>query len=68
MTMPRYVAVRSAFDALSQSIESYWSVSSNQRSRNYAIRAMKLIIKNIENAVISKDKRAVSYLMSAKEI
>ena len=62
-TMPKYLAACTAFDALSQSIESFWSVNSNTKSRKLSLKAMELIIKNIEKSVIQKNKRSTSKLM-----
>ena len=46
------------FDALSQCIESYWSVSSTNKSRNYSVKGMKLILSNIINATLKNSKFA----------
>ena len=67
-TMSKYVAACSAFDALSQSIESYWSINSNSKSKKISLEAMRLIFKNIEKAVILKDKRSVTKLMFASNL
>jgi alcohol dehydrogenase len=46
-SMPRYVAACSGFDALSQSIESYWSLAATDESKQYAIEAIGLICENL---------------------
>tara|TARA_B100000780_G_C21120855_1_gene453998 strand:- start:1179 stop:2297 length:1119 start_codon:yes stop_codon:yes gene_type:complete len=51
MSTPRYIAASSAVDALSQSIESIWSIYSTEESIAFAKEAIRLIIDNVENAV-----------------
>ncbi|MBS83216.1 MAG: alcohol dehydrogenase [Gammaproteobacteria bacterium] len=50
-TMPPYLTATCGMDALTQSIESYWSVNSTNESKRYAKESISLILKNIENAV-----------------
>ena len=57
-SLPSYVTACSGFDALSQCIESYWSISSTNKSRNYSVKGMKLITKNIVNATLKNSKFA----------
>jgi len=47
---PRLTAI-TGMDALSQAIESYWSVNSNGESKEYARRAIPLILGNLKKAV-----------------
>ena len=49
MSTPKHVSANSAADALTQSIESIWSINST-KSIDYA-KAIKLLIDNVENAV-----------------
>lgn len=51
ISTPRHIAACSAVDALSQSIESIWSVNSTVESIAYAKEAIRLIIQNVENAI-----------------
>jgi len=51
MNLPRYITATSGIDALSQAIESYWSIHSTDESKILAAKAIKLIHKNIINAV-----------------
>ncbi len=51
LSLPGKVAAASGMDALSQAIESYWSVNSNQRSKDYARRAIELARDNLIPAV-----------------
>ena len=41
----------SGIDAFSQAVESYWSVNSNQESKNYSSESIKLILENLVSAV-----------------
>jgi alcohol dehydrogenase class IV len=47
-SQPRYLMACAACDALSQAIESYWSVSSTAQSREFSADAMRLILPNLE--------------------
>lgn len=51
MNLPRYITATSGIDALSQAIESYWSIHSTDESKMLAAKAIKLIHENIINAV-----------------
>lgn len=50
------------FDALSQSVESYWSINSTNESKKYASKSMSLIIDNLFNA--SKGNKEAKNSMS----
>mgnify|MGYP006092932607 CR=1 FL=1 len=54
----KYQMAVSGFDALSQGIESYWSINSDKESLNYAKRAINLIWQNLIPA-IAGDKIAL---------
>ena len=45
--VPNTIKATCAFDAFSQSIESYWSINSTKRSKNISARAIKIIKNNI---------------------
>lgn len=47
-TMPGYLTASTGFDALSQAIESFWSVQATPFSRTHALRALELIHLNLE--------------------
>ena len=53
-----YQTAVSGADALAQSIESYWSINSNEESKEYSREALKLIIKNLPKAVNNNCKEA----------
>lgn len=48
---PKKVAAAGAMDALAQAIESYWSVRSTKTSRILSIKALRLILANIESSI-----------------
>lgn len=63
--VPQYIAACSAMDALSQAVESYWSVNSNNESKGYAKEAIRLILPAIENAVLNSDCKAKEKMAKA---
>jgi alcohol dehydrogenase class IV len=64
-SMTRYLAASSAFDALSQSIESMWSVNSTIQSRKFSRKAINLIMNNLYNSVNKKDLKALTKMAEA---
>ena len=48
-TLPMYQKKATMLDALSHSIESYWSVNSTDESKNYSKQALELILNNYDN-------------------
>jgi alcohol dehydrogenase class IV len=62
-SLPKKIKASSAIDALSQAIESYWSVNSNRTSVEYSRKAIKQLISNIEGAVLSNDETANKRIM-----
>lgn len=55
-----YQAACSGVDALCQSIESYWAVASTEESKDYAMKAAKLLWANLKTAVETKDLEALN--------
>jgi len=51
LSMPKGVASVTAIDALSQAIESYWSINSTDESKSYSQKAIKIILENIRDSV-----------------
>jgi len=45
-------------DALSQGIESYWNINSTEESKDYARKAIKLVMDNLIKAVHNPDKKS----------
>ncbi len=58
-----YQMTCSGLDALSQAIESCWSVRSTAESREYALQALRLIYPALPKAVLEKDKNAIARLV-----
>ena len=66
--MPKNLAASAAIDALSQSIESYWSVGSTNESQQYARQSIEIILASIEKAVIEKDADAKDLMSLAANL
>jgi len=71
--MPKDIAASVAIDALSQAIESYWSVGATSESRKFAEKSIEIILASIEKAVNendsdSKASMAIAANLSGKAI
>ncbi len=66
--MPKNIAASTAIDALSQAIESYWSVGSTTESQQYAWQSIEIILASIEKAVIEKDADAIDSMSLAANL
>lgn len=64
---PKQTAI-SGMDALTQAIESYWSVNSTEESKKYCKEAIKLIFKNLEQAVNSPNQQNRANMMAAANL
>lgn len=51
LNQPKYLASCAGLDAVSQAIESYWSVGSTDESRSYAKEALRLLLGNLDKAI-----------------
>lgn len=56
--MPPKVTADCGLDALSQSIESYWSVRSTPESRLISLKAIDLVLANLESAVVNPSMKS----------
>ena len=63
-TLPLYQKKSTMLDALCQGIESYWSVNSNDESKEYAKKAIKLILENYKK-YINGDKSVYKKILKA---
>ncbi len=55
--LPSHIVAASGMDALSQAVESYWSVKSTEKSKNFASESIVLILEVLQDAV-KGDKQA----------
>lgn len=58
LSMPSRLAASTGLDALSQGIESYWSVNASEQSKKFAGQAIKLANQSILSAVKKRDPKA----------
>lgn len=58
MNLPSELTAVTAMDALSQAVESYWSVNSTEESKKYAEESIKLILNNLLVAVHNQGKQS----------
>ena len=65
LKLPRYETACSGMDALSQAIESYWSVKSNIESRKYARKSIKLSVNNLFDSVNNPSQISRKNMMEA---
>jgi len=73
MSLPQKITAFTGMDALCQAIESYWNVKSTEESKDYASKAIKLTIENLEHAVVkntetSKKAMALAAHLAGKAI
>ena len=54
MGLPNYQKKSTILDALSQAIESYWSVNSNDTSKGYAKEAIEIIDNNLKDVAATE--------------
>lgn len=64
MSMPMHLVVSSALDAVAHATESYWAKAHNVVSEIYALKAVSMIMKNLEHLIGTKDKN--DYLAMAE--
>ncbi|MFH1607948.1 MAG: phosphonoacetaldehyde reductase [archaeon] len=66
--LPKKIAASNGMDALSQAIESYWSIHSTNESKRFAEESVRLVFENLERAVNSEDKNAKEKMMLASNL
>lgn len=64
-TLPLYQKKATMLDALCQGIESYWSVKSTEESKEYAAKAIQLILKNYKDYINGNTKVYKSILLAS---
>jgi alcohol dehydrogenase len=63
-----YLSASTGMDAMSQSIESFWSVNSTKESREYSREALQSLLKFLSRAVLENDVVAKSKVMMAAHL
>jgi alcohol dehydrogenase class IV len=66
--LPSYISACTGFDALSQAIESYWSVGGTVQSKKYAAEAIVLLISCLERVVNGDEELAKDAVMRAANL
>lgn len=64
-TLPEYQKKATMMDAFCHAIESFWSVNSTQESKEYARRAIRLIIENKDSYLQNNEKGNIEMLRAA---
>ena len=67
-SLNKYVTACSGFDALSQAIESYWSVNSNAKSKMFSEKAIKILKKNLVQVVNRPTRKNREAVMLASHL
>jgi alcohol dehydrogenase class IV len=60
-----YLTAVTLFDAFSQAIESYWATGSNEVSREYSAKSIKLILENFDNLISKPDSEVRDNMLLA---
>lgn len=60
-TLPEYQKKCTLLDALSQAIESFWSVRSNDISKKFSIKAIELILNNVQGYLQNQNLTEIMY-------
>ena len=63
-----YLSASTGMDAMTQSIESFWSINSNETSRGHSSEAMRILWKYLPLAVNSNDEKAKEKVMTAAHL
>ena len=61
-SLPDKIMASTGIDALGQAIESYWSIYSNNKSKKYSSKAIKLLVKYLEPAVKNHNKKSLKQI------
>ncbi|HTL46679.1 MAG TPA: iron-containing alcohol dehydrogenase [Verrucomicrobiae bacterium] len=64
LSMPAYVTASTGFDALSQAIESFWSVNATPLSQTHSLRALELILSGFEQVMKNPADKDARFAMS----
>ncbi len=66
-TLPLYQKKSTVLDALSHSIESIWSINSNEESTNYSVESIKLILNNFKD-YLNNNKETYNDMLKAANL
>jgi len=67
LSLPKDIAASCSIDALSQAIESFWSIKSTNKSKDYAKKAIGIIMENIEEAC-KGNKKSIYLMLQASNL
>ena len=68
LSLPKSITASSGMDALSQAIESYWSVNSTEESKEYSKKAIKLIMDNLTGNVNNPSEKSRESMLMASHL
>jgi len=68
MNLPKEITASTGIDAFSQAIESYWCVNSTDESKKYARKAIKIIVKNLIDAVNNPSAKSRGAMLKAANL
>jgi len=68
MSLPKKITADTGMDALSQAVESHWSIHSTTESKKYAKESIVLTINNLEKAVNSPSKNSREKMLKAANL
>ena len=68
ISLPEQITASTGMDALSQGIESYWSVNSTNESKKYAKEAIKLVINNLPIVANNQNKKSREAMAKAAHL
>lgn len=68
MTVPRYITASTGMDALTQAIESYWSIHANETSKSYAKEAIELSMKVLPDVCNNPSAESREAMMKAAHL
>jgi len=68
LKLPKKITADTGMDALTQAIESYWCINSNDESKEYARKAIQLVMDNLDNAVNHPDMKAREAMAKASNL
>ncbi|MBD65258.1 MAG: hypothetical protein CME62_08625 [Halobacteriovoraceae bacterium] len=67
-SLPRKILAFTALDSITHATESFWSKNATQKSKEIAIKSLRLSHENLEKAFIHNDKQALNNLLEASNL